>query len=121
LKERSQGILSRNFWITTIDQYVDNNADTLSTDYTNWIKYKVSESLNLSLFGLTSRQIRIKKQIKASEKIRDYMPAETLTLVNMIEKGAALQVKNKNIEPYRAIENVIDLLGIEPDKSRIER
>jgi hypothetical protein len=110
---RRDSILSRHFSTDCIDSYCKTNP--VSDAYRRWVYLNVSDYLNKALFGMKSKEIRQHYDIGENSP-RDYFPAETLKIVDTIEKATALRVKLTGICPKQAIKDVVGLLGIEPDQ-----
>lgn len=107
---RRDGIISRHFWTDCIDQYCKTNE--VSDNYKKWVYIHVSDYLNKALFGKTSKEIRDHYDI-GDRSPRDYFPAETLKIVDTIEKATALRVSQTGSEPKQALKDVVALLGVE--------
>lgn len=113
---RRDSILSRHFWTDCIEAYM--KSHDVSDNYKRFIYNHVSDFLNKSLFGLTSKQIRVYYGI-GNNSPRDYFPSDTLKLVDTIEKATAVRVKNNDVCPKQALKDVVGMLGIEPSTDRL--
>jgi hypothetical protein len=113
---RRDSILSRTFWTDVIEDYMKNHE--VSDNYRRFIYNNVSDYLNRSLFGKSSKEIREHYNI-GNYSPRDYFPSQTLKLVDTIEKATGVRVKNNNVDPKQALKDVVSMLGIEPDENRL--
>ncbi len=114
---RRDGILSRNFWTDCIQEYCKTHE--VSEDYKKWIYANVSDMVNMALFGIKSKAVKEHYQLPKGISIRDYLPSETLKLVDTIEKASAVRVQNNDVCPKQALKDVIGILGIEPSQDRL--
>lgn len=115
---RMEGILSRNFWTDTVDAYLN------KVDYPRGERWKVyatiSDLVNLRLFGLTANHIKSYMMLPPNARTRDFLPTETLKLVDTIERAAAVRLENNDTVPTQALKDVINLLGLQPDIKKLD-
>ena len=109
LKARVEGILQRNFWTRTIDEYLETHE--VSVEYIRFIYVNVSNAVNLAVFGMKAAEVREKLGLTKSQKTRDYIPAESLPEIAFIEKYAGIQVK-KGMEPMQAVTEAIQFANV---------
>lgn len=109
---RRDSIISRHFWTDCIETYIKHNE--VSDNYKKWVYINVSDLLNLSMFGLTSKQLREHYQC-GDQSPRDWLPSDTLKLVDAIEKAVGVRVKKTNSEPRQALKDMLCFMGIEAD------
>lgn len=112
---RKDGILSRNFWTDTVEWYIKNNE--VSDSYKRFVYINVSDGLNRQMFGMTSKQLKEYYGLKSSESVRDFLPSDTLKLVDSIEKAVAVRVRKTGVEPKQALKEMLVFLGVDPDTS----
>jgi hypothetical protein len=79
----------------------------------------VSDSVNRALFGKSAKQVREHYGLRPGDSIREFLPTESLKLIDTIEKASGVMVQNNDICPKQAIKDVVALLGIEPDNARL--
>ena len=113
---RRDSILSRTFWTDVIEDYTKTHE--VSDNYRRFVYNNVSDYLNRSLFGKSSKEIREHYNI-GNYSPRDYFPSQTIKLVDTIEKATGVRVKNNNVDPKQALKDVVSMLGIEPDENRL--
>lgn len=114
---RLEGICSRHFWTDTICEYIKTHE--VSENYKRFIYSNVSDCVNLKLFGMKAKTVREHFDLPDGALLRDFLPSETLKIIDTIEKATALRVRQTDSEPYQALKDVISLLGIEPDPNRL--
>jgi hypothetical protein len=114
---RFDGILSRNFWTDVIAEYI--KTHDVSDNYKRFVYINVSDAVNLALFGLKAKTIRLHYDLRDGDSVRDVLPSRTLKLIDTIENAAATRVVETDSEPKQAIKDVIHLLGIEPKSTRL--
>ncbi len=117
LDTRISGILSRYFWTDLIDAYI--RSHEVSDNYKRFVYVNVSDSVNRALFGKSAKQVREHYGLRPGDSIREFLPTESLKLIDTIEKASGVRVQNNDICPKQAIKDVVSLLGIEPDSSRL--
>lgn len=115
---RMEGILSRNFWTDTVDAYLN------SIDYPREMRWQVyatiSDMVNLKVIGLRASCIKDYLMLPSNARTRDFLPTETLKLVDTIERAAAIRMAHNETVPTQALKDVINILGIEPDMKRLD-
>lgn len=114
---RLEGICSRHFWTDTIYEYI--KTHDVSDNYIRFIYTNVSDCVNLKLFGMKAKKVREYFGLSDGLLLRDFLPSETLKIIDTIEKATAVRVRQTDSEPLQALKDVISLLGIEPDSSRL--
>lgn len=116
---RFGGILSRHFWTDTIKWYIDTHD--VSDQYKRFVYVNASDMLNRALFGMPAKEIREYLGLAKETPIRDVLPAETLQLIESLERTIAVKVKNTKEEPLESMRDYIWHLDIKPDRERLTK
>ena len=98
---RKDSILQRHFWTNTIKEYIDNHPE-MSTSDKQFMYANVSDILNLGLFGMSAKEIRVILDMDKNELVRDCIHPSLLRDVEFVEKYAAVSVRNGS-EPVQAV------------------
>ncbi len=114
---RRDGILSRNFWTDSIDAYLN---EVNYPHEKRWYVYStISDLVNMKIIGLKAKAIKSALGLPKEQKTRDFLPTETLKMIDNIERSAALRLQHNETIPTQALKDVINFLGIEPDVKRL--
>jgi len=90
--------------------YIESNPN-VSDNYKRFIYSNCQDTVNRGILGKMAKKIRA--EIDTSGLLRDNYTVEALERIKTVQRLAAIQVTNKEIEPLQAVRNALEFCGYE--------
>lgn len=101
------------FWNLTdaTKLYLEQHPE-VSESYRKFVYSNCQDAVNRGILGKMAKKIRSELQVK--DLLRDHYKVEALERIKTVQHLAAIQVTNKDIEPFQAVKNTLEFCGYDP-------
>ena len=104
---RLAGMAVRRNWTDAVQLYCD--TEEVSDGYKAFIYINISNAVNKGVFGKTSKQLCVERNVKKAD-LRNSHSEEELKSIADIENLAMKLIDNKDYEPLTAVKMAVDLM-----------